>query len=473
MTSFPQLKLKQNKLGYTLDVLNKKELFSFFTPNTSEKYKKINLQEAQAVIDEYFLTIVKKYPPKQVLIEFKSLFFDYTGTEKNFSATKALSKIIFANNERYFSNTLKRSCYILINNWEIDRHHSYTIKLIQSFSELKLEKISLSFRQKRLIFWLKKFINSDHYKNLKLFLTKLESSENNHWSERYTSYLLVPQYLNKNNPKEQRKAARLLSEKLKKKFKLDLEIYTDNSSSVLSINRKNPTVLRKETLQAIKSILLIRGNFSYSNLAKIFNQKTDSISYLDFKLALQRYLTLGIFEQNMANYFSTQIAQKMKGLDQDYDEYTLDKHLLLRTCNKVFDYLTTENKEEPSELFILFISQYNPLKLVIVLLKLILICPQSRIHLETRIAALINYYKKYRSEKSQWVMNFFELFKITFAIYADRDVKYNLLKIQDDTLDNSSESVFNAYQIFSQSKEKIEQKGNFMKNGSQWSLTYS
>jgi hypothetical protein len=121
----------------------------------------------------------------------------------------------------------------------------------------------------------------------------------------------------------------------------------------------------------------------------------------------------------------------------------------LRTSNKVIDYLTTEDQQEPSALFILLLSQGNHLTLVIVLLKIILICPNSRTHLETCIAKLIQYYADYSEDECQWVVNFFEVFNITFAIHAD-NVQYNLIKMSGTSPDDESEAALETYRVFSQ-----------------------
>jgi hypothetical protein len=103
-------------------------------------------------------------------------------------------------------------------------------------------------------------------------------------------------------------------------------------------------------------------------------------------------------------------------------------------------------------LFILLLSQGNPITLVIVLLKLILICPNARTHLETCIAKLIEYYVDYPEDECQWVVNFFEVFNITLAIHAD-NVQYNLIKMDAKKTDGKSEAAIETYRVFSQLRE--------------------
>jgi hypothetical protein len=101
---------------------------------------------------------------------------------------------------------------------------------------------------------------------------------------------------------------------------------------------------------------------------------------------------------------------------------------VLRTSNRVVDYLMTEDQEQPSPLFSLVLSQGNALTLAIILLKLVLVSRHTLPYLEARIASLIRYYEQFPRSECQWVINFLEVFQITFAIYGD-NIEYNLVQV--------------------------------------------
>ncbi|MBC6480261.1 MAG: hypothetical protein GDA56_23235 [Hormoscilla sp. GM7CHS1pb] len=107
-----------------------------------------------------------------------------------------------------------------------------------------ISKYSYSPTLKRLRSWLKKFINSKDYQELKLFCAKYEQSgdRSKDWSQRYTAYLLAPQYVDFNNSVEQRNAVRTRSLELKEQFKFDLAMYTARSES-REDTPENPTTL--------------------------------------------------------------------------------------------------------------------------------------------------------------------------------------------------------------------------------------
>lgn len=418
------------------------------------KKRGVDTQQAQEMIYKFLLELVKQQPPAKVLLEFKGLFIDYEPSTSNEEAFKALSKIVVLNNEKEFRNTLKRSCYILVNNWDVARNHSAIKELIELFSDCKKSKRNLSSTLSRLKTWLTNFVTSQDYYELKLFISRHGYSDKEHWSNRYTSYLLVPQYTNLNNPVEQREAAKTLSKKLKDQFKFDLAMYTAHSNSPVQNTKKlkNPTGLGDEVLRFFQMILVKRGSFSYENLANIFIEQTRNIKYRKFKECLQRYLIFSVVNKDFIEILNQKLSEKLKGLYESYHEEQLNEALILRTCNKVIDYLTTEDDKEPSALFILLLSQGNPLTLVIVLLKITLVCPNVRTHLESCIAKLILYYMDYPEDECQWVVNFFEVFKITFAIHAD-NVQYNLIKIEPNQSDNTSETTLESYRVFSQRRE--------------------
>jgi len=412
---------------------------------------------SQDMIYRFLLEIVQHWPPEDVLLEFKRLFIYYDTNPINATAIKSLSEIIFSNNEEEFRNTLKRSCYILINNWETTRNYNSIKELIHSFDNLLISKKTLSHNLSRLRLWLANFIKSKDYQELKLFAARYEDGENSHWSQRYTSYLLVPQYADLKNPVEQREAARVLSQELKDKFKFDLAMYTARSQSAVGREQlpKNPTGLGDEVLRLIKAIVAKRGPFSYENLANIFKHQTKELPYQDFKQSLKKYLIFSVQNPNFVEVLRTKLSEKLDRLYNSHNENVLNDAIMLRTCNRVIEYLTTENHQEPSPLFGLLMSQGNPLTLVIVLLKIILISKNSRTHLETCIAELIQYYMHYPEEDCKWVISFFEIFNITFAIYGE-NVQYNLIKMQEHRKEYQSDKPVEVYRVFSQLKMNAE-----------------
>ena len=431
------------------------------TENRRSRNKKRSQQDivrAQETIYNFLLEVVRDWPPDDVLAEFRHLFIDHTETSSS-TTLPALYEIVFSNQEAEFRHTLKRCCYILINNWDLNRSHKSIQQLIQLFADPVLHKPTMSPTLKRMRAWVNSFIGSQDFQELKLFAMRYEERDR-HWSERYISYLLVPQYIDLKNPIEQREAAKTLSRKLKEKFKFELALYTAHSQPTPTPTQitnapKNPTLLGDEGLRLIKTIVARRGIFSYTNLANIFLKQTQNLSYRNFKKSLQKYLIFSVDNHEFVDTLNNQLAEKLDLLYAVHHDRPLDDALLLRTTNRVIEYLTTEDHRKPSPLFILLLSRGTPLTLVVVLLKLILICKYARTHLDARIAELIQYYQELQQEECQWVVSFFEIFNITMTIYAE-NIEYNLVRMRSNV--NQPQGELDSFRIFSQLKQDVEEE---------------
>ena len=414
------------------------------------------IQQAQDTIFNFLLDIVKKWPPEEVLLEFKRLFL-YSVDSVEPTVVEAVYEIVFSNDEAEFRNTIKRCCYILVNNWDAGRHYKPIQELVQTFPNLKYTESTISHTLKRLRVWVEQFANSEDYEELKLFAARYDEPQGGPWASRYTTYLLVPQFIDLKNPIEQREAARALSKELRDRFKFDLAMYIARSQTPSVPDRlpRNPTALGDDVLRLIKTIVARRGPFSHASLANIFLDQIQQLNYYEFKRSLLKYLIFSVEYNDYVEALKNKLTDRLELLYEDYNFSAVNDALILRTCNRVIEYLTSENRQEPSSLFVLLLSQGNPMTLVVILLKIILICKNSRTHLESRIADLIRYYEDFPEDECNWVVNFLEIFNVTFAIYAE-NVEYNLIKMQvDETRPPHVDKLMpdlDAYRIFSQLK---------------------
>lgn len=409
---------------------------------------------AQDKIWQYFLNLVKSAAPEVVLAEFENLFI-----HPNFSANneieKALQTIILYKNEQEFRNTIKRCIYILLNTWIYSRKYQYTQILIEKLSIQNLSYRGSSTFLRGLRSWLINFLKSQDYEEVKVVASKYDDKETQNWKSRYTSYLLTPQYLNSHNSVEQRQAARRLSQQLQDKYKFDLAMFTAHSHTNSSPNDKvkNPTALGNEALRLIKNLLAKQGFFNYVHLAHIFLSQTEQLEYQMFKKSLLNYLIFSVENASLVASIKMQLTQKLDLLYQHENQQPLRNGLILRTSNRMIEYLTIGNNNKPSDLFVLIASQGNPLTLAILILKVILISPPSRTYLELSIAKLIDYYGNYSKEDCQWVINFLEVTKMILTMYTE-NVKYNLVNMEKEKLRTRKTIEENVYRIFSQSQDE-------------------
>lgn len=387
----------------------------------------------QEVICQFFLTRVKRSLPESVWQDFVDLFLLYGGKPPQHIG-ECLSRIVIANQEEIFIQTLKRSCYILINNWCLHRSYQYIKKLIYAFEKLNFEQQVSSKQKQTMLSWLSRFKQSQDYRELTIFAARYTpQEEQNIWSDRYASYLLVSQSLDPSKPYEQREAARILSQQIKEQFKFDLAMYTAYYQANVDPIRKreNPTLLGENALHLIRKILISKGTFSYRNLANIFLQQTKSVKYQEFKSGLVKYLFSSSSKNILISRLRKNLAEYLDTIYVNHDEDCIDDTLVLLTCRKLIDYLTLRKKVKPSQVFLAFLVKKQSLTLAVLLLKIVLICRPITNHLETNLAYLIQYYENEPQADCQSLINFLETVRVALTIYTE-NVEYSLVSVENN-----------------------------------------
>lgn len=411
-------------------------------------------QEAREAIFRFLLEIVRERSPQEVLDEFRQLFIFGTSSD-NGEAVQALYSLILQGEEETFRHALKRSCYILVNNWYSNRDEEAIHNLIQLLDNAPTDRDTLSNSINTLRQWLRNFLDSDDYRELKLFtLPKIQNyQEERHWTHRYSSYLLVPQYLDPRNPIEQREIARTVAKQLRDKFKFDLAMYAVHCDAKgdRRTQYQNPTRLGEDVVRLIKQVVSRQILFNYTRQAQQFVQESQSLTYSEFKRQFLRYLLFSIGKQYPVEILKSKLSEKLTPLYPSIDDDLTTTDLILRTCNRTIEFLTTENGEEPSLLFVFLTAQGHPLTLVTLFLKIVALCQYSRPHLEYCIAQLIRYYENSEEEDCQWFIDFLEIFNIVFTIYTE-NIKYDLVKIDLDRQGDRPTSDLDAYRLFCQLK---------------------
>jgi hypothetical protein len=407
---------------------------------------------SQETICNFFVANMKKESPDWIIEQFDCLFIE----PRKAVAPKihhALYAIVSLNKEEIFRNTINRCCYILINNWNASRDSQSIEKILQLFQKIpEIQPIDCPTR-KRLRNWLQNFFHSEDYQEINSFAAKYIQRGKVHWSNRYTSYLLASQSLDSQIPKEQREAAKLVSRELKKQFKFDLAMYTARSQLSLDSVQScsNPTFLGDDALNLIKKILVKRGLFSQVNLANIFLKQVEGVVYKKIKEGLLKYLLFDLKRNVFIEKIELQLSSYLTSLYRQHDEEVGNPELLLRTCNRVIDYLTTREQGKPSYLFAFLVLQGKSLTLAIILLKIILISRNSYSHLENCLADLIQYYEGESESDCQWLIKFLDTLRLTLAVYVE-NTRYELVRVDANGSKTPVRENLNAYWIFSQAK---------------------
>jgi len=411
-----------------------------------------SLEKAQQHIYSFFLTIIKHYQVEDILRQFERLFINY-GEIDNVEVYNALGEIIFYNKEYEFKNILLRCCYILNNNWALNGNISACQKLVDLFLSHSISLPTKINKLKKLRQWLQNFIQSDEYKTLRSLSGRSGVNKNYHnWSERFSSYLLISEYTDFNKSTEQRQYAGTLARKIKKQFKFDLALYTARieSKTGSASQRQNPTTLGDGVLILIKKILNKRGNEDLRSLAKRFRAQVDDVTFAEFKDYLLDYLGISRNDFEIPEIMRLTVVQKFSRFHEHQNDQFMTVNLFNVACNQVLRYLLLNKRRQPSELLQLSLESNNLLRYVVLLLKVVLICPKSRLYLESYIAELIKFYSSYDEVECRCFIVFLDMLNVTLAIF-DKDTDYSLVKMKNLENDFTDISLEN-YRIFSQSK---------------------
>jgi hypothetical protein len=417
--------------------------------------------QSQETICNFFLEKSATKAPEWLLKEFKQLFFSHQeGTDPHIY--QALNTILLSHNQDIFVNTLKRTCYILINNWSCIRKQSLMRELISLFGKISLFQNLSSTSEQNLYQWLTDFVSSEDYRAIENCVNQENQAKK---TAKFTSEVVrsIPYYPRTKLLKpaqeqiertfEEIEAEKIASRKIREQFKKELAIYTTRFRAIAETEDipQNPTALGDDVMNLIHRILKKRGGFSHVNLANIFLNQTQGLLYRDFKHSLIKYLFFPIKEKTWVIKFRQQLSEEILILYPQYDGQVWDSGLLLRTCNRIIESLTTQNRHEPSTIFTFLAAQGKYLALSIFLLKILLISRPSYTHLESCIVHLTRYYQNQAESECDWLLHFLDTLKIILTIYID-NMDYNLVAMDLEKNPEQEQTGNRNYRIFSQTK---------------------
>ncbi|MDB9314225.1 hypothetical protein PN462_14020 [Spirulina sp. CS-785/01] len=375
---------------------------------------------SEQVIAEFFTDAVMQESPEQVLDHFKDLFI-LKNNQVGVTVEQALYDLIILKHKETFLYVVQRVCFILVKYWWLGDKQDYIPQLLDLFKHNLGAYHNLHPTHRRLRQWLREFVQSEGYENLTLFLPSSEKTGKQPWTERYKTYLLAAQYLNTKNPREQREAAEYLAAQLNQQFKFKLAIYTAHAQLSKTSHgfRKNPTLLDDRILLLIQRVINKQKSPNYQGLANIFRQQADGISYRGFKYGFLKYLFHSLEDSKTSEWLRASVANAVKPLYRQYNDKPWNNHLLLRTSNRLIEYLLQPNWSKSTHPLAMLTHQGNYLTLTILLLKIVLLCRPSYKYLMVCLARLIHYYEDVPQGECDWLVKFLETLRVVLTISAE------------------------------------------------------
>jgi len=403
--------------------------------------RQIETKDEEQVLYDYWLDRVRTDSPEELIEDFRRLFIEGRGYQEA-PIYLALERLVKAKDaEIRFYYFFNRCCHILVNRWQMQSTCQPAIlELVSLLDNLPSPGPGHYSTANTLRHLVKKFTLSDDYVKLQR-LARIISSQ---YSEetapcvgtlinRYP-YLYDHCLLSDESPREQRQTVRRIKVKTERCFEVNLSHYvtyqvrlgqvahtpkTSEEAGRIIQPVKNPTLLNdKELNRALKYYVSpIEGNYTYKALSQNFLANTVySSTYKDFKNDLYDYLITSV------DYGKGQFNKKLYDVLQNtlpqWDQQKPSEFLILRTSSQLFNYLVVESSQKPDHyIFIDMITNMGVTRTVGLLLKLVLVCPKVKPHLDKRFSILFNHYEGFSRDQVPWLVKSLENLQVAFSIH--------------------------------------------------------
>lgn len=416
------------------------------------------VDRASNIVYEYLLQCVNTKSPPEVIQEFKNLLIQ--GRNVDQTASKALEKII-SSAEGQFNTILSYCFYLILNSWShAPKSLSYLAQLWEILDLVNQTK-SYDRRHLQLIQLIKDYQHSSAYFQLKAIMAIIDpqavnnivsanaaitNEESNHNNPINTTSIIntyLPRYTYLYNyflPQQfelnyLRKYLQALQENRQKNFEIQLSkhiIYRFRLQQVAKMKLlskgagkiitkvNNPSLLSEPAFRiALQQYLGVdHGGTILQRSQRFVIDNNSRSSFQVFKQDLHRFLTNNIKPRNSNYNFSQELKQKLDDAFFQSDRKPLNDTLILQTCRQLYSFLITDTHSatDPNKLANLIVN-LGTAQVMIILIKIVLICPESKSDLEKKIALIASYYQLNAIQEIPWLFKTLEHLLVAFSIY--------------------------------------------------------
>ena len=175
---------------------------------------------------------------------------------------------------------------------------------------------------------------------------------------------------------------------MKDKFKLDLAMYTARVGiqSSQQNHQSNPTSLSNNVLNLVTLLLTKKSVLNCQQLAANFLKNIEGLSYQEFKVELLKYIDFSMADAEISETVQTKLQNDLWNLKSNLHDQPVSTILILKTAKHLISEITISDREQPTELFNILLHHTNPINLVMLLVKLLLLNESIRPFLELRVA---------------------------------------------------------------------------------------
>jgi hypothetical protein len=406
----------------------------------------------------YFLNCVKIEPPVEVLANFRRVFIegrDY----RDASVRAALEKIVLSKQaEKDFTIVLYQSCQIAIQHWFQKPELLTTIvELVALFEQLPTSQVSIARLSSRCLQLSKNFLKTEHHLKLKRLVKVIVSERNNEDVPFSLMELLVRYpYLYKHclldedcNLDYQKLISKLRSQN-QHRFEVTFVRYLIYQMRLIQIARarqissgagrllrkvENPTLLNGDEVKAALKLFAPKNyhNSATQNLSLDVLAKHQQLpTFKVFKDDLYKYLISLVDTDYGKRHFNKLIFDKLQKISPECHSQKLSEFLVLRTYTQLLNFLIVESRQNLNhQVLIDAIANLGTTQMSNFLLRLLLLYPKIKPHLESRLAILFEHYEFCDRQQTTWLIKLLENLNIAIGLHFG-EIDLSALKLYNE-----------------------------------------
>ncbi|MEN9565717.1 MAG: hypothetical protein RLZZ69_913 [Cyanobacteriota bacterium] len=409
------------------------------------------------LVHEYLRQSAINQTPPELIQKFQNLL--QQARNENTQVSEALENIIFAEESQFYV-FLSQCFYTILADW-LHQPES-RIYLTQLLNTLNIVCQSSSYNRgrKQLIQLLKNYQQSESFEELKLFIALVypdkaiaqnsadslvtnESTGNSNTPPTpiIKTYLIRYTYLYRYFLPQDLKIQYLIEqiEQLQKHRQQDFEILlsrhiiyrfrlkqlakmkmmaTSAGKMITKVN--NPSLLSEKAFQiALQQYVgKIEQNSTLLERSQRFIAENKYRStYQVFKQDLHSFLVSNIQPRNNTYQFASLLEQKLVAIFPQANEKPLNQPLILQTCRQLFSFLIPAPTLNHRDRFAELVANLGTAQAMMILIKITLICPESKADLEKKICLIAKHYQYQTIQQNSWLLKSLEHLLIAFSIY--------------------------------------------------------
>jgi hypothetical protein len=409
------------------------------------------------LVHEYLRQSAINQTPPELIQKFQNLL--QQARNENTQVSEALENIIFAEESQFYV-FLSQCFYTILADW-LHQPES-RIYLTQLLNTLNIVCQSSSYNRgrKQLIQLLKNYQQSESFEELKLFIALVypdkaiaqnsadslvtnESTGNSNTPPTpiIKTYLIRYTYLYRYFLPQDLKIQYLIEqiEQLQKHRQQDFEILlsrhiiyrfrlkqlakmkmmaTSAGKMITKVN--NPSLLSEKAFQiALQQYVgKIEQNSTLLERSQRFVAENKyRPTYQVFKQDLHSFLANNIQPRNNTYLFANLLEQKLVDIFPQANEKPLNQPLILQTCRQLFSFLIPAPTLNHRDRFAELVANLGTAQAMMILIKITLICPESKADLEKKICLIAKHYQYQTIQQNSWLLKSLEHLLIAFSIY--------------------------------------------------------